>query len=455
DNPFDPDNPFASPEITGIETDNANEFINDTTINVRITSRACSHLQISVVENFGDEPSGEWFPAQDTTIIALSFQSDAEGIRYLACRGKSTHTISDVSHYQLKLDRSVEIDTFYWITDGGDTLLPGDQITFALMFVDDAFGTETGGIGIITVQGWETIELTGEGDGCYMAEITVQTNHPQVRNSSVTASFTDRAGNRPTIATAQGTITCNFYPAGYSQLFDLGSSGTQIFMVWIPQGTFMMGTQFGEEEASSNEFPRHEVIISKGFWMGKYEVTQEKWEAVVDTSPFFYDNNPNYPAESVSWNDIHIEFLDELNNHETDNPWRLPTEAEWEYACRAGHDDTWFWWGSSYDHLWKYAWFSSNSSLQTHNVGGKIPNPWGLYDMHGNVFEWCEDWYDSDYYSSPTIDPQGPSSGTYRVLRGGSYDRNSWHCRSKSRFVALPDTRSVLGFRVIRSSLSP
>ncbi len=236
------------------------------------------------------------------------------------------------------------------------------------------------------------------------------------------------------------------YP-GYDSTFVLIGSST-IEMVWIPAGTFMMGAQAGESGANADEYPRHEVTISQGFWMGKYKVTQAQWEAVAGWEDFQWPGNPDHPAERVSHNDIMNDFLPELGNE-----WRLPTEAEWEYACRAGVDDQWFWWGSSYTNLSDYAWYSSNSGNQTHDVGTRTPNPWGLYDMHGNVWEWCSDWYDSDYYNtSPSTDPEGPGTGSNRVLRGGSWDYNAWYCRAAYRFYYSPSARiSDIGFRLVRS----
>ncbi|MFC2170739.1 SUMF1/EgtB/PvdO family nonheme iron enzyme [Calditrichota bacterium] len=242
--------------------------------------------------------------------------------------------------------------------------------------------------------------------------------------------------------------------AGTERDFELGNTGTQITMVWIPPGTFMMGAQDGEEDAESDEYPQHEVTISEGFWMGKYEVKQSQWEAVMGSWSFNFDGYPNRPADQVSWNDVNDDFLPEINSTEAGDPWCLPTEAEWEYACRAGHDNTRFWWGddSGYGNLGDYAWYSGNSESRTHDAGETIPNPWGLYDMHGNVFEFCEDWYDGDYYlSSPTTDPNGPASGSQHVMRGSSWGSHPMFCRSANRFFINPAFRNYdYGFRLVR-----
>ena len=159
----------------------------------------------------------------------------------------------------------------------------------------------------------------------------------------------------------------------------------------------------------------------------------------------------NQPAVYVSWNDA-VAFCDWLSKKEG-KQYRLPTEAEWEYSCRAG-TTTAYSFGDDPSKLGEYAWFTGNSGGKTHEVGTKKPNAWGLYDMHGNVWQWCQDWYDDRYkeYSkdSPTRDPQGPSAGRFRVYRGGSFSSTPSYCRSASRYRNVPTLRdSNLGFRVV------
>ena len=190
-----------------------------------------------------------------------------------------------------------------------------------------------------------------------------------------------------------------------------------------------MGSYPGE--GSDDEHPRHQVVISKDFQMLEFEVTQAQWEAVMGNNPssFSGDNNP---VESVSWHDCQS-FISKLNELDSDYTYRLPTEAEWEYACRAGSDTTYSH-GNDSGQLGEYAWYDDNSNSRTHPVGEKKPNAWDLYDMHGNVWEWCQDWYDGDYYdNSPGTDPQGPNSGSYRVIRGGGWRNDAGYCRSAFR----------------------
>ncbi len=237
------------------------------------------------------------------------------------------------------------------------------------------------------------------------------------------------------------------------QSFELGNTGEMIDMVWIPPGSFWMGAQDNEVDAHADEYPRHQVTISEGFWMGKYEVTQSQWEAVTGYQNFNWPGNPDKPAEMVSWIEINDDFLTEINSHEINAPWRLPTEAEWEYACRAGYDETWFWWGDGYEQLGNHDWYSENSDNHTHEVGQKIPNPFGLYDMSGNVSEWCSDWYGDNYYEvSPSTDPQGPGTGSLRVIRMSAWSSPDVHCRAGTRAADLPGNVSMhVGFRLVRS----
>ena len=214
--------------------------------------------------------------------------------------------------------------------------------------------------------------------------------------------------------------------------------------VLIPAGTFMMGSPTSEEGRGNDE-TQHQVRISQGFYLGKYEVTQGEWEAVMGSNPSYFKGNPKLPVEQVSWNDVQ-EFIRKLNEREGREVYRLPSEAEWEYACRAGTS------GDYAGNLDAMGWYDKNAGGKTHAVGEKSPNGWGLYDMHGNVWEWCEDWYEESYYQkSPSEDPRGPSEGSGRVIRGGGWGSDAVSCRSAYRNIFVPGSRSVsLGFRLLR-----
>jgi formylglycine-generating enzyme required for sulfatase activity len=213
----------------------------------------------------------------------------------------------------------------------------------------------------------------------------------------------------------------------------------------LPGGTFTMG--------EGNETP-HQVTLTKPFELGVYEVTQEQYEAVTGTNPSNF-KGPQNPVEKVSWDDA-VEFCRKLSERPEEKlagyVYRLPTEAEWEYACRAG-TTTAYSFGDSASELGDYAWYNSNSGSTTHPDGGKKPNAWGLYDMHGNVFEWCQDWH-GDYPSRSVTDPTGAAVGSLRVYRGGSWFNYSDYCRSGYRYRFSPVNRDFhLGFRVLRSSI--
>ncbi len=197
---------------------------------------------------------------------------------------------------------------------------------------------------------------------------------------------------------------------------------------WCPAGTFRMGSPITEDWREKNE-KRHRVILSKGFWMMETPVTQEQWQAVTKDNPSHFKGE-NHPVESVSWNDSQ-RFCKKCE--QLGIPVQLPTEAQWEYACRAGSI------GPLAGGLREMAWYDDNSSSQTHPVGQKKANAWGLYDMHGNVWEWCEDRY-GDYPSEERSDPTGSATGDERVARGGSYNNNYKYCRSAYRNKFIPES---------------
>jgi formylglycine-generating enzyme required for sulfatase activity len=215
---------------------------------------------------------------------------------------------------------------------------------------------------------------------------------------------------------------------------DLGG-GVTMNLVLIPAGKFMMG-----EEKNP-----HEVTISKPFYMGVTEVTQAQYQAVMGTNTSYFKGATN-PVDTVSWNEV-ADFCKKLSE-KTRQAVRLPAEAEWEYACRAG-SKTGFCFGDADEGLGDYAWYRANSGDTTHPVGQKKPNAWGLFDMHGNVWELCQDRY-GGYPKGAVTDPQGPASGAYRVLRGGGWNDIPGYCRSATRYNYAPDYRYyIFGFRVV------
>jgi formylglycine-generating enzyme required for sulfatase activity/S1-C subfamily serine protease len=228
-------------------------------------------------------------------------------------------------------------------------------------------------------------------------------------------------------------------------------AGAVIRLKLIPAGKFVMGTpgkpvpQYGGREMS------HGVAITRPFYIGVTEVTQAQWTAVMGTNPSLNPGDPLRPVESIAWNDCQ-QFLERLNGLEAGKRYRcrLPTEAEWEYACRAGTTTT-FSFGDDMAQLPEYGWLKVNTAERLHPVAQLKANPWGLYDMHGGVWEWCNDWHSGDYYSqSPADDPPGPATGTHRVLRGGSWLNDPGTARSAYRNYRAPDVgQPNYGLRVV------
>lgn len=227
----------------------------------------------------------------------------------------------------------------------------------------------------------------------------------------------------------------------------------------IPSGEFMMGAVSGDGKAEDSESPRHRVEITKPFYIGIYEVTQAQYRAVMGDNPSRFKSSRR-PVEQVSWNNAK-EFCRKLSGKEGVT-YRLPTEAEWEYACRARTTTKYYWGDSDSESTVKrYVWYAKNAAkpfwTEPHasedgpqEVGRKLPNAWGLYDMSGNVLEWCEDRYGS-YSSSSQRDPKGPSSGEARVARGGGWGVLARHVRSSVRSRLEPVARFYgLGFRIVR-----
>ena len=232
--------------------------------------------------------------------------------------------------------------------------------------------------------------------------------------------------------------------------------GLAMDFVWIESGIFAMGAAPGEPGRTSDEGPIHQMEINTGFYLGKYEITQQQWMAVMGTRPWLGEvyalNSARCPAAMISWLDVQ-EFIGRLNDAAGDSLYRLPSEAEWEYACRAGTTTRWSC-GNVADQLTEYAWLYENAwrqdSAYAHEVGTRLSNPWGLYDMHGNVWEWCNDWFEF-YPGSTQAEPGGRLSMGRRTMRGGGFGNEARHLRSADRGASDPELRSYdLGARLVR-----
>ncbi len=229
---------------------------------------------------------------------------------------------------------------------------------------------------------------------------------------------------------------------------DIGH-GVKMEFVLIRPGTFMMGSA----AKPVHDVPVHKVTITKPFYIGKYEVTQAQWKELTGANPSTFKDGPDAdrrPVETVSWTDIQEKFMPKLAEKLPEGfvP-RLPTEAEWEYSCRAG-TTTLYCFGDDPAKLDEYGWYEGNSGKMTHPVGEKKPNAWGLYDMHGNVWEWCSDWK-VDYRPEDATDPTGPETGDNKANRGGSWYFKDFYCRSARRSLNEPKTTrgGNIGFRVL------
>lgn len=229
-----------------------------------------------------------------------------------------------------------------------------------------------------------------------------------------------------------------------------------IRFVKIEAGCFQMGQDkqtklaANDKQTTGNELPQHKVCITQPFYLSETEITQQQWEDVMGSNPSKFKGLYR-PVEKVSWNDTQL-FIEKLNDKEKTDTYRLPTEAQWEYAARAGTQSVYSF-GDDPKNTPEYAWFGNEGyGGDTHDVGKKKPNAWGLLDMHGNVWEWVQDWYEGDYYKhSLESNPQGAENGQYKIYRGGSWVAKAPLLRSAVRYSGLPSTRSSdIGFRLAR-----
>ena len=278
------------------------------------------------------------------------------------------------------------------------------------------------------------------------------------------ANATQHDGNYSVVVSNDfGSIESNNFKVNFEHRLELNST-VAMDMIWCPPGTFTMGSPTTEAGRGTNE-TEHNVSLTQGFYLGKYEVTQAQYEAVMtgvtgdrNATPSNWHGNPNRPVEMVSWDDTQV-FLTRLNQQQAGNlpagwSYVLPTESQWEYACRAGTTTAYSWGAtiasSNANYNWDGGADDGNDFKQTRDVGQYAANPWGFFDMHGNVWEWTADWSQSAYpIGNPVIDPAGPASGSARVRRGGSWLNGGANLRSAERFSNAPGIRGRgLGFRV-------
>ena len=286
--------------------------------------------------------------------------------------------------------------------------------------------------------GQHRVEIRKEGYETKTQTVTIKENE----QTSLTGSLTALSTSAPQSSAASNSASSS---SSDKEVFTV--NGVSFTMIRVEGGTFTMGATAEQgSDAYDSEKPAHEVTLSS-YMISETEVTQALWQALMGNNPSKFSDNPQNPVEEVSWDDCQ-EFVKKLNSL-TGKSFRLPTEAEWEYAARGGSKSKHYKYSGS-NSLDDVAWCSDNYGGKTHPVKGKSPNELGLYDMSGNVWEWCVDWYDREYYkSSPKSSPKGPSTGSLRVLRGGGWNRNAWSCRVSYRDSHIPSHRgSYRGFRL-------
>jgi len=296
----------------------------------------------------------------------------------------------------------------------------------------------------VTATGSATLHYLWRKDGINVGTDSPSYTEPFPRTTDTGNSYT------VTVWNAVNSVTSSAATLAVNPLAITLPGGLPLAMKPIPAGTFQMGE-------AGIATPVHQVTLSQNFYMGTYEVTQAQWVAAMGSNPSSFTGDTTRPVEKVSYDDI-TPFLAWLEtNKATICPnapagyvFRLPTEAEWEYACRAGTTTTYHWGDDASGTLiGSFAWYSNNSGSTTHPVGTKAPNAWGLCDMAGNVWEWCQDW-GAGYTADAQTDPVGPGSGSTRLLRGGLWFGDDSYCRSAYRHYYVPGYRSGnLGFRVV------
>ena len=278
--------------------------------------------------------------------------------------------------------------------------------------------------------GKHSVKISKPGYTDYAGSVTIQEN----QQASISGSLSKKTSASGSLSSVSGTIV------------PITVNGVTFNMIKVDGGTFKMGATSEQQNPDSDEKPTHQVTLSS-YYIGETEVTQALWQAVMGNNPSYFKGD-NLPVEQVSWNDCQ-DFIEKLNR-QTGKRFRLPTEAEWEFAARGGNKSRHTQYSGSGD-IGEVAWYYGNSGSKTHPVKTKKANELGIYDMTGNVWEWCQDWKGS-YSSGAQNNPTGPESGTYRVCRGGCWIYNAWDCRSSLRFGYTPDSRNYfLGLRLVLS----
>ena len=300
-----------------------------------------------------------------------------------------------------------------------------------------------------TVTNGTWLRVSGTTSSTITVAYDANTDVVNSRTGTIRITATGATGSPIDVTVVQEAADNGSHPAGTVRTF------AGIEFVWCPPGVFKMGSPSSEVGRSSTEDPQHTVILTRGFWMSKYECTQQQWTDIMGSNPSMfqgtaYGETDNFPVEEVSWTNVQT-YISKLNTAYPGLNFRLPTEAEWEYACRAGKT-TRFYWGDdpNYTYISLFAWIADNSFDRTHACGGKAPNNWNLYDMSGNVQEWVQDWFGT-YSAGSITNPTGSLTGTTRVMRGGCWYYDDDSCRSaKRRNLSYAMRNNYTGFRLAK-----
>jgi formylglycine-generating enzyme required for sulfatase activity len=380
------------------------------------------------------------------------------GLCNIACEEKGDAPIDTavaVCIFQINLDGSMKMNRLK------PALLVAAVVSALLIWRLAALGVSSAQLGFQVSGGQAKVTISGPSGSAWAIQYATS-----LAPTNVWTAFTNvtLSGAPSTVADPAGLAgSARFYRAIELSIQMLTNSVTNGF-IWISPGTYVMGSPTNEPGRDTDE-TQHTVTLTQGFYLGKFLVTQGQYLSVIGFNPSYFNGvnggtnygvDTNRPVETVSWYAA-SDYCAELTQTQqlsgqipTNWAYRLPTESEWEYACRAG-TTTEFSYGQDpdYTYLANYAWYSANSGDMVHDGGLLLPNPWGLFDMEGDVFEWCEDWYGA-YPNGSVVDPQGPADGDARVFRGGSWAYGPEDCRCAGRYSSDPTTKfNFVGFRVV------
>lgn len=452
---------FGSDFVRRGSTTEGNFYYRAVGLQVRPVMSNCNAFTMKVGECFQVSVNTS-LPVTWSTSDASVVSVDANGRITAVAEGTATITVSDGGGVKTSCVITVANDIYYedWASTNtahsstsshtySINYSAGDELSF-----DWEVSSESGyDYLVVTLNGSEILKKSGTDSGHYTKTFTVWGTATLVAKYTKDGSQSegDDQGRIYNVVLTKSGNSVTPTPSLNDETLTFTAGGVTFNMKRVEHGTFQMGSTSGE----SDEKPVHSVTISKDYYIGETEVTQALWYAVMGQKPTSggsqwsssYGLGDNYPAYYISWNDCQT-FITKLNQL-TGQQFRMPTEAEWEFAAKGGNKSQGYTYSGS-NTIGDVAWYTSNSSSKTHPVATKKPNELGIYDMSGNVWEWCSDWYSSSYYTSSAVtDPTGPTSGSYRVRRGGGWSGDATNCRTFYRGYNTPTNRDqILGVRL-------